>query len=150
MIELQAVSKVYRSVSIDVRAIDRVDLFIEEGEFVAIMGASGSGKTTLMNILGCLDVPSSGVYRLDGAAVGTLRENQLAKIRSTRIGLVLRRAGCGRLNEHRDVGRRMCAPTHPRAGCVAGRPACEGMRRTPATVRWHDRRRDRASRRKYG
>jgi putative ABC transport system ATP-binding protein len=88
MIELEAVSKIYRSGSIDVRAIDRVDLFIEEGEFVAIMGASGSGKTTLMNILGCLDVPSSGVYRLDGADVGTLRENQLAKIRSTRIGFV--------------------------------------------------------------
>jgi putative ABC transport system ATP-binding protein len=88
MIEIEAVSKVYRSGSIDVRAIDRVDLFIEEGEFVAIMGASGSGKTTLMNILGCLDVPSSGVYRLDGADVSTLRENQLAKIRSTRIGFV--------------------------------------------------------------
>jgi putative ABC transport system ATP-binding protein len=88
MIELEAVSKIYRSGSIDVRAIDRVDLFIEEGEFVAIMGASGSGKTTLMNILGCLDVPSSGVYRLDGADVSTLRENQLAKIRSTRIGFV--------------------------------------------------------------
>jgi putative ABC transport system ATP-binding protein len=88
MIEIEAVSKIYRSGSIDVRAIDRVDLFIEEGEFVAIMGASGSGKTTLMNILGCLDVPSSGVYRLDGADVSTLRENQLAKIRSTRIGFV--------------------------------------------------------------
>jgi putative ABC transport system ATP-binding protein len=88
MIEIEAVSKVYRSGSIELRAIDRVDLFIEEGEFVAIMGASGSGKTTLMNILGCLDVPSSGVYRLDGADVGTLRENQLAKIRSTRIGFV--------------------------------------------------------------
>jgi putative ABC transport system ATP-binding protein len=88
MIEIEAVSKTYRSGSIDVRAIDRVDLFIEDGEFVAIMGASGSGKTTLMNILGCLDVPSSGVYRLDGADVGTLRENQLARIRSTRIGFV--------------------------------------------------------------
>jgi putative ABC transport system ATP-binding protein len=88
MIEIEAVSKIYRSGSIDVRAIDRVDLFIEEGEFVAIMGASGSGKTTLMNILGCLDVPSSGVYRLDGADVSSLRENQLAKIRSTRIGFV--------------------------------------------------------------
>jgi putative ABC transport system ATP-binding protein len=88
MIEIEAVSKVYRSGSIDVRAIDSVDLFIEEGEFVAIMGASGSGKTTLMNILGCLDVPSSGVYRLDGADVSTLRENQLAKIRSTQIGFV--------------------------------------------------------------
>ncbi len=88
MIEIEAVSKIYRSGSIDVRAIDRVDLFIEEGEFVAIMGSSGSGKTTLMNILGCLDVPSSGVYRLDGTDVSTLRENQLAKIRSTRIGFV--------------------------------------------------------------
>jgi putative ABC transport system ATP-binding protein len=88
MIEIEAVSKVYRSGSIELRAIDRVDLFIEEGEFVAIMGSSGSGKTTLMNILGCLDVPSSGVYRLDGTDVSTLRENQLARIRSTRIGFV--------------------------------------------------------------
>jgi putative ABC transport system ATP-binding protein len=88
MIELEAVSKIYRSGAIEVRAVDGVELSIAEGEFVAIMGASGSGKTTLMNILGCMDLPTSGVYRLDGVDVGSLGENQLAKIRSARIGFV--------------------------------------------------------------
>jgi putative ABC transport system ATP-binding protein len=88
MIELDSVSKVYRSGAIEVRAVDSVDMFVAEGEFVAIMGPSGSGKSTLMNILGCLDVPSSGTYRLDGVDVGTLSENQLARIRNTRIGFV--------------------------------------------------------------
>jgi putative ABC transport system ATP-binding protein len=88
MIELEAVSKVYRSGTIEVRALDKVDLSIAEGEFVAIMGASGSGKSTLMNILGCMDLPTSGVDRLDGVDVGSLSENQLARIRSTRIGFV--------------------------------------------------------------
>jgi putative ABC transport system ATP-binding protein len=88
MIELEAVSKTYRSGAIEVRAVDKVDLSIAEGEFVAIMGASGSGKSTLMNILGCMDLPTSGVYRLGGVDVGSLSENQLARIRSARIGFV--------------------------------------------------------------
>jgi putative ABC transport system ATP-binding protein len=88
MIELEAVSKIYRSGAIEVRAVDGVDLSIAEGEFVAIMGASGSGKSTLMNILGCMDLPTSGVYRLGGDDVGSLSENQLARIRSARIGFV--------------------------------------------------------------
>jgi putative ABC transport system ATP-binding protein len=88
MIELASVSKVYRSGSIEVHALDHVDLSIAEGEFVAIMGASGSGKTTLMNVLGCMDLPTSGVYRLDGTDIRSLSENQLARIRSSRIGFV--------------------------------------------------------------
>jgi putative ABC transport system ATP-binding protein len=88
MIELQSVSKVYRSGAIEVRALDEVDLTVAEGEFVAIMGASGSGKTTMMNVLGCMDLPTSGVYRIDGIDVGSLSENQLAKLRSSRIGFV--------------------------------------------------------------
>lgn len=88
MIELDTVSKIYRSGSVEVRALDAVNLSIAEGEFVAIMGASGSGKTTLMNVLGCMDLPTSGAYRLDGADVGTLQENQLAQVRSRRIGFV--------------------------------------------------------------
>jgi putative ABC transport system ATP-binding protein len=88
MIELEAVSKVYRSGSIEVRALDSVDLLVDEGEFVAIMGPSGSGKSTMMNILGCLDVPSTGLYRLDTVDVGTLNDNQLSDIRNTRVGFV--------------------------------------------------------------
>jgi putative ABC transport system ATP-binding protein len=88
MIELQSVSKVYRSGTIEVRALDKVDLTVAEGEFVAIMGASGSGKTTMMNVLGCMDLPTSGVYRIDGIDVGSLSENQLARLRSSRIGFV--------------------------------------------------------------
>jgi putative ABC transport system ATP-binding protein len=88
MIELESVSKIYRSGTIEVRALDDVDLSIGDGEFVAIMGASGSGKSTLMNVLGCMDLPTSGVYRLGGVDVGSLSENELARIRSTRIGFV--------------------------------------------------------------
>src|SRR6201991_2076290 len=88
MIQLEGVSKVYQAGSAEVRALDSVDLTINEGDLVAIMGPSGSGKSTMMNILGCLDVPSSGRYRLDGIDVSKLRDNKLADIRNTRIGFV--------------------------------------------------------------
>ncbi len=88
MIELEKVSKVYKTGEIELRALDNADLVIEDGDLVAIMGHSGSGKSTMMNILGCLDVPTSGVYRLDGIDVGSLRENQLADIRNQKIGFV--------------------------------------------------------------
>ena len=88
MIELDGVTKVYRAGSVEVRALDGVNLRIDEGELVAIMGPSGSGKSTMMNILGCLDVPTDGRYLLDGVDVGSLRDNQLAKIRNSRIGFV--------------------------------------------------------------
>ena len=88
MIELEDVTKVYRMGSVEVRALDGVDLAIDDGDLVAIMGPSGSGKTTLMNILGCLDIPTSGRYLLDGTDVSTLSDNRLAKIRSRKIGFV--------------------------------------------------------------
>ncbi|MFC4950900.1 ABC transporter ATP-binding protein [Pseudonocardia sp. GCM10023141] len=88
MIELDSVSKIYRTDSVEVRALDDVSLRIDEGDLVAIMGHSGSGKSTMMNILGCLDVPTMGVYRLDGIDVGQLKEGRLAEIRNTRIGFV--------------------------------------------------------------
>ncbi|HLU55712.1 MAG TPA: ABC transporter ATP-binding protein [Pseudonocardia sp.] len=88
MIELQRVSKVYGNGEVRVRALGPVDLLVEQGDFVAIMGPSGSGKSTMMNILGCLDVPTEGRYTLDGIDVSRLRDKQLAAIRNTRIGFV--------------------------------------------------------------
>ncbi|QYN33287.1 ABC transporter ATP-binding protein [Pseudonocardia sp. DSM 110487] len=88
MIELDGVTKTYGNGEVQVRALGPVDLLVEEGDFVAIMGPSGSGKSTMMNILGCLDVPSDGRYLLDGIDVSKLRDNKLAAIRNTRIGFV--------------------------------------------------------------
>ncbi|GAA1252328.1 ABC transporter ATP-binding protein [Pseudonocardia aurantiaca] len=88
MIELDGVSKIYKTGAVELRALDSVNLTIADGDLVAIMGPSGSGKSTMMNILGCLDVPSEGRYRLDGIDVGRLRDNRLADIRNTRIGFV--------------------------------------------------------------
>jgi putative ABC transport system ATP-binding protein len=88
MIEIEDVTKVYRLGDTEVRALDGVSLRIEEGEMTAIMGPSGSGKSTLMAILGCLDVPTTGVYRLDGQAVEKMSDDQLADIRNRKIGFV--------------------------------------------------------------
>lgn len=88
LIEFEAVSKIYGAGSAEVRALDGVDLSIAAGEFVAIMGPSGSGKSTAMNILGCLDVPSSGTYRFLGIDVGTLNRRQRALLRRNYLGFV--------------------------------------------------------------
>ena len=88
MIELADVTKIYRMGEVEIAALRRVSLAIEDGEMVAVMGASGSGKSTLMNILGCLDVPTSGQYSLDGVKVGRLSDSRLAAIRNRKIGFV--------------------------------------------------------------
>jgi putative ABC transport system ATP-binding protein len=88
LIELDQISKVYHMGEIQVHALRGVSLQVERGETVAIMGTSGSGKSTLMNVVGCLDQPSTGAYLLDGQDVGRLNDDRLAEIRNRQIGFV--------------------------------------------------------------
>jgi len=88
MIRMRKIRKVYSTGKIEVEALREIDLEIGENEFVSIMGPSGSGKSTLMNLMGCLDTPSSGEYFLDGQKVENLNPNQLAEIRNQKIGFV--------------------------------------------------------------
>ena len=88
LISAKDLYKIYKLGDIDVHALNGVSIDISEGEFVSIMGASGSGKSTFMNIIGCLDRPTSGVYRLDGEEVSGLDHDELAEIRNSKIGFV--------------------------------------------------------------
>jgi putative ABC transport system ATP-binding protein len=88
MIEIESITKVYQMGEVEVHALRGVSLKIKQGEWVAIMGPSGSGKSTLMHVIGCLDVPTSGVYRLNGVEVSGMSDDQLADIRSQQIGFV--------------------------------------------------------------
>jgi putative ABC transport system ATP-binding protein len=88
MIEVKNITKTYGTGDTAFQALKGVSFTIEDGEFVAIMGPSGSGKSTLMNILGCLDTPTTGTYHLDGKDASKLEDDELAKIRSEKIGFV--------------------------------------------------------------
>lgn len=88
VIEMTGIRKIYGQGDAEVRALDGVDLLVEHGDYVAIMGASGSGKSTLMNIIGCLDVGTAGRYLLDGIDMRRLNENQLSLIRNRKLGFV--------------------------------------------------------------
>ena len=86
--ELSGVSKVYGQGDLEVRALDQLDLTVRSGDYLAVMGASGSGKSTAMNILGCLDRPTGGRYRLNGIAVEQLDDDELAALRNQSLGFV--------------------------------------------------------------
>lgn len=88
MITLKNIYKIYKMGETSVNALADVSLHVGEHEFVAVVGPSGSGKSTLMNILGCLDVPTSGSYMLDGREISRMRDNELADIRNTKIGFI--------------------------------------------------------------
>ncbi|NOY88815.1 MAG: ABC transporter ATP-binding protein [FCB group bacterium] len=88
MIDLKHIIKAYRTGKVEFQALKGIDLKVEKGEYIAIVGPSGSGKSTLMNIIGCLDIPSRGEYLLDQQPVNTFSSNQLADIRNKKIGFV--------------------------------------------------------------
>lgn len=88
MIRIEDMYKIYKIGDIEVRALDGINLHIKPKEFVSIIGPSGSGKSTLMNMIGCLDTPTSGKYYIDGVSVENMSENDLAKLRNKKIGFI--------------------------------------------------------------
>ncbi len=88
LIDLKDIYKIYQMGSAQINALDGLDCQIEKGEYVALMGPSGSGKSTLMNIIGCLDTPSKGIYSLNGTNVSDMSDDDLASIRNVEIGFV--------------------------------------------------------------
>ncbi|MGB4438921.1 MAG: ABC transporter ATP-binding protein [Sedimentibacter sp.] len=91
MIDLIDITKTYNMGSVEVQVLKGITLHIKEGEFLSIMGPSGSGKSTLMNMIGCLDIPSTGEYYLDGKEISTYNEKQLSRIRNEKIGFIFQK-----------------------------------------------------------
>lgn len=91
MIDLKNITKTYDMGSVQVQVLRGISLHVDEGEFLSIIGPSGSGKSTLMNMIGCLDVPTTGEYYLDGKEISTYNEKQLSKIRNQKIGFIFQK-----------------------------------------------------------
>lgn len=91
MIDLKNITKTYDMGSVQVQVLRGISLYVDEGEFISIIGPSGSGKSTLMNMIGCLDVPTTGEYYLDGKEISTYNEKQLSKIRNQKIGFIFQK-----------------------------------------------------------
>ena len=89
IVDLENINKIYNQESIPVNVLNNVSLRVDKGDYIAIMGPSGSGKTTLMNIIGCLDVATTGKYLLDGEDVSKATDNRMSDIRNQKIGFVL-------------------------------------------------------------
>jgi putative ABC transport system ATP-binding protein len=126
VIEVRQLSKIYQVGDHEVRALDQVDLDIEKNEYLAIMGPSGSGKSTLMNIVGCLDTPSTGTYELAGQRVSELDDDELARIRNREIGFVFQTFN---LLPRADVFHNVELPL-----IYSGLPTAERRRRVEAAV----------------
>ena len=147
IIDMRAITKVYDTGKIKVEALRGIDLAVKGGEFVAVVGPSGSGKSTLLNLLGCLDTPSDGEYRLGGEAVGGLDRDQLADIRNRRVGFVFQNFNLlPQLTALENVempllfggvGRKRTAAAGPRA-TRDGRPGRSGRAQTHRAFGWTD------------
>ena len=137
VIRLEGVTRVYSTGENAVHALAGVDLVIESGEMVAIMGASGSGKSTMMNILGCLDSPTEGRYELDGVAVTGLSRNELADLRSRKLGFVFQ--GFNLLARTSALENVELPLLYDRSGRFAGKesPARAALRRVGLGERMH-------------
>ena len=144
-IEIENLYKIYHPGANEVRALDGISLMVERGEFLAIVGHSGSGKSTLMNMMGCLDTPSSGRYKLEGRDVSSLSDRELSLIRNRHIGFVFQGfnlvpgltalenvelpliyRGIGR-QERRHSRLRRADGAHPRRPDTGGQPARGGI-----------------------
>ena len=147
VIELTGIEKIYDTGSVRVHALRDVNLEIQHGEFVAIMGTSGSGKSTLMNILGCLDRPTAGRYRMEGVDISQLDKDQRADVRNRKLGFVFQGFNLLRRTTALEnvelpliyagvpAAERVRRPGHRRAGLSRGESPQPALRRTAAARR---------------
>ena len=127
LIKVEDLCKIYNPGENEVRALDHVSLEIKKGELVAIIGQSGSGKSTFMNMLGCLDVPTSGRYYLNGTDVSEMTDNELSEVRNREIGFIFQGFN---LLEQRTVLRNICFPLE-----ISGTPKAEAKKRAEELLR---------------